>query len=522
MEHRSGAEQVVSQVAAPAPEGARGTDARPQARQKSILAFLVGPALFTIALLLPIPEGVPPVGMRSLGIFLWVMSWWIAEPIPLPATSFLGMALLVLCGVFPLETAFSYWANWVNIFLIGAFIIGQAVNLHGLNRRFAYWIVCRKFVGSSSSRLLFSLLSACVLLSAVSSNIVCTVVFISIALGVIKSLEINPRSRYATALLIGVPWAASIGGAATPVGAATQIYAIGLLRELDYRVGFLPWMMFGVPMMLVCTVAMFLVIWLVFRPEFQEVRVSSGFARQGLEEMGPIRRAEKISAAVLLAAWVLWMLPDLTVYVLGQSHPVASWLQSRLSWAVVGLLAALSLFLIPVDWKERKFAMTWGDAVKGVEWGVLALVAGALAIGSAVSDPKVGLGNFFAKGFEFFSASGGSPMLLIPLSIFLVGLLTNFISNFATLSAVLPVMLAIATSPGSGINPVALTLTLGVTSSWAFALPSATPTNAIAFASGHVHTSDMFKGGIVLAMLCTTATAFMAYHLINWIFPWPG
>ena len=491
-------------------------------RKKTLLHFLPGPALFVLALLIPPPEGVTEIGMRSLAIFLWVMAWWIAEPVPLATTAFLALGLLVLCGVFPLERAFGFWAHWVNLFLIGACIIGQAMNIHGLNKRFAYWIMSRRMIGNSPWRLMMALLWGCALLSAIASNTVCTILFTSIALSFIRNFNIAPRSRYSVALLVGVPWAASIGGTATPVGAASHLYSLGLLRDLDFHVRFLPWMMFGVPMMLIAMAAMMLVIRLIFRPEFEKVQISSSFAREQLLRLGPLRRGEKISAAVLLTALSLWMLPDLVHFLMEPSHPLALWVQDRLSWAVVALLAAMSLFVIPVDWKEKRFAMTWDEAVKGVQWGVLAIVAGALAIGTALSSTEVGLGQLFIKGIGLLSESGGTTTALVVTSLVFMGLLTNGVSNFASMSIVIPIMLALAVVPGSGLNPVALTLCLGLTASWAFALPSATPLNAIAFSSGIVRTSDMFRGGIVLALLCTLANIFIAYPLLNWIFSVPG
>ncbi|MCZ6489828.1 MAG: SLC13 family permease [Acidobacteria bacterium] len=491
---------------------------KPLERKKSLAGFLLGPALFAVALLLPPPEGVTEIGMRSLGVFLWVMAWWVAEPIPLPATAFLSLVLLILCGVFPLERAFGFWAHWVNLFLIGACIIGQAMNIHGVNKRFAYWIMSLRVIGNSSWRLMLALLWACALLSAIASNTVCTILFTSIALSFIRNFNIAPRSRYSVALLVCVPWAASIGGTATPVGAAGHLYSLGLLREMDFHVGFLPWMMFGVPMMLIAMAAMMLVIRLVFRPEFEKIQVSSSFAREELRKLGPVRRGEKISVAVLLAALALWMLPDLVYFLVEPSHPAAQWVQNRLSWAVVALLAAMSLFIIPVNWKERRFAMTWDEAVKGIHWGVLAIVAGALAIGTALSSTEVGLGQLFVKGIGLLSEYGGTTTVLVAASIVFLGLLTNGVSNFASMSIVIPIMLPLAAAPGSGLNPVALTLCLGLTASWAFALPSATPLNAIAFSSGIVRTSDMFRGGIVLAVLCTLASILIAYPLLNWIF----
>ncbi len=506
-------------IAVESPAGAaRGSSAAPSGSWTLAFAFAIGPALFLAAtLLLTPPEGVTEVGMRSLGIFLWILTWWILEPIPLPASSMLAMVLLALTGVFTPEVAFGYWAHWVNIFLIGAFIIGRAMEIHGLSERFAYWMASLPIIGSSSWRLMLVLLTAAALLSSLTSNIVTAVIFTSVALGLIKSLEIDPRSRYAATLMICIPWATSIGGVALPSGAATQLYTIGLLDTLDYRLGFLPWLSFGVPMVIFGMLAMFLVIRLVYRPEFDRIQIPMSVARARLARLGPITRGEWAAAAVMALALTLWMLPDAAPLIGGAT---GQWLETRLPWEVAAIGAALVLFAIPIDVRQRRFVMTWGEAARGIEWGVLAIVAGALAMGSALSSTDVGLGNFFSRAVAGLSQAGGAAGLIFG-SIILIMLMTNFTSNFAAMSLVMPIALSFGAQPGSGINPVALLLCLSMGASWAFALPASTPVNAIAYTSGFVRTSTMFKGGIVLAVLCSLVTYFVIYPIANWAFPWP-
>lgn len=505
-------------VITPAARAAGAAAAVPTGPWQLALAFASGPLLFFVAtVLLSPPEGVTAIGMRSLGIFLWIMAWWIVEPIPLPASSLLAMVLLVLAGVLTPEAAFAYWANWVNIFLIGAFIIGHAMDVHGLSERFAYWMASRPLIGTSSWRLMVVLLTGATLLSILTSNAVTAVIFTSLALGLIKGLNIDPQSRYSSALLICIPWATSIGGVAIPFGAATQLYTVGLLDTLDYRLALLPWLSFGIPMVIFGLVMMFLVIRLVYRPEFDRIQISTSLAQTGLARRGPITRAEWSAAAVMVLALALWMIPDVAPLIGGAA---GQWLEARVPWQVAAIGAAVVLFAIPINVRERKFVMTWSEAARGVQWGVLAIVAGALAMGSALSSPDVGLGKFFSRGVTEVSQVGGASALIFG-SIMLISFMTNFMSNFAAMSLVMPIALSFATQPGSGINPVALLLCLGMGASWAFALPASTPINAIAYSSGFVRTSTMFKGGIVLAALCALITYFVIYPMANWAFPWP-
>jgi sodium-dependent dicarboxylate transporter 2/3/5 len=238
--------------------------------------------------------------------------------------------------------------------------------------------------------------------------------------------------------------------------------------------------------------------------------------------MGPMQRGEKIAGGALLAALVLWSLPDtLPLFLPGQqTHPASVWVRTHLDWSVTSILVATSLFLIPVDWPNRKFTMTWDEAVKGIEWGTLALIGSALALASAIASKQVGLGEFFAQSLGSMGGPGRSQLWLVFGIVAFTIVAGSFISNVATVSMVGALMVAIA--PAVGINPIALLVTVGVASSMDFSLPVGNPPNAIVFASGRVRVGTMIKGGVVLSLLCILLVTFVAFPLANWIFPWPG
>src|SRR5262244_2149649 len=125
-------------------------------KRKRFLGLWLGPFLMVVAVLVPPLHRVTPVGMRTLGIFLWTVTWWVCEPIPIPATSLASLAMLVLCGVLSVEGAFSTWSNWICIFLLGACVIGHAMSTHGLTRRIAYSMASSRFVGSDPWRLMLA------------------------------------------------------------------------------------------------------------------------------------------------------------------------------------------------------------------------------------------------------------------------------------------------------------------------------------------------------------------------------
>ena len=491
-------------------------------KTKRLIGLFLGPGVFVLMLFAPRLPHVTDLGMRTLGVFLWTISWWVTEAIPIPAASLFGMAMLVACGVATVEGAFGPWANWVNIFLIGGCIIGHAMNRHGLTQRIAYWLISTRAASASPYALLMVFAIAQLVLSSVLSHVVTTVVFVSIALGLVDTLKLPAGSRYSEALFLVIAWASAFG-ILTPIGTPPNMITIGFVRSsFDYRIGWASWFLACLPVALVGILAIYLVTKFVLRPEIPQWNVTPELIRAELRKMGPMKRGEKIAGGALFAALVLWSLPDtLPLFLPGQqTHPASVWVRAHLDWSVTSILVASSLFLIPVDWPRRKFAMSWEEAVKGIEWGTLALIGSALSLAGAIASKEVGLGEFFAQSLGSIGGPGRSQTLLVFGTVAFTIIAGSFISNVATVSMV--GALTVSVAPAVGVNPVALMVAVGVASSMDFSLPVGNPANAIVFASGQVKVATMVKGGVVLSLLCILLITFVAFPLANWMFPWPG
>jgi sodium-dependent dicarboxylate transporter 2/3/5 len=489
-------------------------------KRRRVTGLIAGPVLFALTAFAPPLTGVTPVGMRTLGIFLWTVTWWICEPIPIPATSLLAMALLALCGILSVEAAFSTWSNWILIFLIGAFIIGHAMNVHGLTRRIAYRMAALPIVGGSPWRLLLLFGVGAALLSSVMSHVVMTMVFLSIALGLAESLKLERGSRYAEALFLSIAWGANLG-IGTPVGAPTNLIAIGMAASLGYRVGFLQWMLVAVPVLILSLTAMFLVIRYVLKPEMPDWRMRPGFLQEELKSLGPLTRAEKIAGGAFLMAFFFWMLPDLLPLVLqgGRQHPLSAWVSRHLDWSVTAIVVAASLFVIPLDWKNHRFTMTWDEAVRGVDWGVLSLIAAALVLGNTIAHRTLGLGQLLESSMSSVITSSGSQFLFVLVVIAFTVLVGSLVSNLAIVSLAGALVQAVA--PAAGVNPIALLVAVGIAANMDFALPIGTPPSAMVFASGYVRIRQMMRGGIVLTLFSIPLVALIGYYLADWVIPWP-
>lgn len=484
---------------------------RPPVGVRWWIGLFLGPALFALANIAPALPEVTPLGMRTLGTFLLVVTWWICETLPIPVSAFVGMALLVVVGVFPVDRAFSYWANWINIFLIGALVIGHATNIHGFNRRFAYYMLSLPFVAGRPWALLCTFWAATAALSAISSNVVCTIVFMSIGIGLLEALRVPREHPVGGVLMLGVAWAAGIGGIGTPVGSPPNLISIGLLDGAGYRVGFLEWSAVGLTTAAVSLVALFATMRWIARPDVSVLEVRHEFVRRQLDSLGPAGRAERLAVGALGAALVLWLVPDMSALWLGGGHPVTALLQSRFSWPVTAILVASALFAIPVDRTRGRFLMHWDEAVKGIDWATLALIAGALALGDAMASPTVGIGRFLSTQVATVLDPSAGWVMFVGGCVAATIVVTNFMSNNATVSMVTPIALSIANAPGSVVKPAALAVAIGMASSMAFALPAATPPVAIVYASGRVRIADMVRYGSVLALLATVLMTLVAY-----------
>ena len=489
-------------------------------RTKRLIGFFLGPLSFLLILFAPPLPQVTPVGMKSLAVFSWIILWWITEAIPIPATAFLALPLIAVCGIWPYQRAFSYWSHWVVMFTIGAFLIGHAMQLHGLTRRFGLALISSRLVGGSRWKLLVFYLIATAVASAFMSNVVTTVLFLSMGIGLLEILKIQPGSQYGMALFLGIAWVANIGGMLTPGGTPTNLIAIGLAdRLLDYRMGYLQWVLGALPFVVLQMAVMFAVLRYFLPREETNQELSTGSIREELRRMGPFSRGEKFAAGAIITAVTLWALPDLAPIWLTAAHPVSIWLRERLNWGVVAMLVGVSLFVMPLDWKQRKFVMTWSEAARNIEWGTAALVASALAVGEMIGDNEVGLGGFFSYSVSALGGADSSRYLFLLVTILITVVLTNLATTVAVISFMGPIALSVA--PGLGLNPIALTVIISFASTLGYAFPMANPPCAMVFASGHVRIVPMFLRGSLLALIGIILLSFVGYSLVDRIFPWP-
>ena len=436
---------------------------------------------------------------RLSAVVSLVVVWWVTEAIPIPATALVGAALTVVCGITNATDAFAPFASPTVFLFIGSFIIGQAVSTHQLDRRLAMSLLSVKWVRGSIGRIRIAIGLLCLAVSAWMSNTATTAMMLPVAVGVLTAAGVANRSgsrSYAIGFLLTIAYAASIGGIITPVGTPPNLITLGLLDKLaGVKINFLTWMLLMTPMALAMGAAMLVAGARLF-PTPTEGSSGASIYLQGTEHrLDAWTRGQRNCAFAFGVAVVLWVTPGaLAAFGLGDLSWVKT-LTSRLDEAVVAVVAASLLFVLPVNWRERQFTIGWSEASK-IDWGTILLFGGGLSLGRLMF--VTGLAEYIGRTIVAWSGVEtlwGVTAMAAALGI----LLTEITSNTAATNMLVPVVISIAQA--NGVSPVAPALAACLGASMAFMLPISTPPNAIVYGSGLVPITAMLRFGIVLDLL---------------------
>lgn len=481
------------------------------ARQK--LGLLLGPLLFLAMLLAPTPAGMSLVAQKMAAVALLMATWWMCESLPIPATSLLPIALFPLLGISSTQQAAAPYANHLIFLFMGGFIIALAMQRWGLHRRIAMNIV--RAVGFSPGRLIFGFMAATAVLSAFVSNTATAVMMMPIGLAIINHvveegkkegldarIDFSPENfAFGLNLMLGIAYAASIGGVATLIGTPPNTVLAGYLQKTyGYEITFARWLLVGVPLVLVLLPLCWLWLTRVANPmKLEKVPGGRDLIDAELREMGAMHPGERWTALVFGLTALAWIFRKQ----LGVLFPEPKLVTD----AAIGMSGALLLFLLPVNLKRNQFVMDWHWAAK-LPWGVLILFGGGLALAGGFKTTR--LADWI--GSQVGLLQNAPTLLLVVAVTTLIIFLTELTSNTATAAMVMPILSAVAI--GLGQNPLLLVVPAAIAASCAFMLPVATPPNAIVFGSGYVTIPQMVKSGFGLNIIGIVLTTALTYALV--------
>lgn len=480
-------------------------------RQK--IGLVLGPLLFALMLVVPTPPGMEPGAQKMAAIALLMATWWMCESIPIPATSLLPIALFPLLGIMHTKKATAPYASHLIFLFMGGFIIALAMQRWNLHRRIAMNIV--KAVGFSPGRLIFGFMASTAVLSAFVSNTATTVMMMPIGLAIIQhvitegkkegldqEIDFSPENfAFGLNLMLGIAYAASIGGIATLIGTPPNTVLAGYLQKAyGYEITFAGWMKVGVPLVAVMLPVCWLWLTRVANPmKLKRVPGGRALIDAELREMGSMSAGERWTALVFLLTALGWIFRKQLGFLFPEPKLITD--------AAIAMIGAISLFLIPINLKRNEFVMNWHWATK-MPWGVLLLFGGGLAMASGFKATR--LADWI--GSQVGLLNGAPVLVLVVATATLIIFLTELTSNTATTAMVMPILSAVAI--GLGQNPLLLLVPAAIAASCAFMLPVATPPNAIVFGSGYVSIPKMARSGFGLNIIGVVVTVVITYVLV--------
>ncbi len=447
-----------------------------------------GPIVALLAGYLMHGAGFPTDAAVTLGITALCVVWWVFEPIPIPATSLVPLALLPLAGVLTARDIAGAYGHSLILLLLGGFILSTALERNGAHRRIALSMV-RAFGGTSSRRLVFGFMAASAALSMWISNTATTLMLLPVALAVLEKSE-DPK--LARPLLLGVAYAASVGGIGTPIGTPPNIIFMGVYeQQVGERITFAGWMAWAVPVVLVFLPIIGLYL----------TRALRHRGAVAVPEVGPWQPGEVRVLAVFAATALLWIT---------RLEPFGGWTGmlgiTGSEDYMVAFVAVVALFLIPDGRGER--LLDWETATR-IPWGMLILFGAGIAIAAAFSES--GLSQTIG---HVLSGLASLPVLVIMLSICLVvTFLTETTSNTATTTLLMPILAAGAL--GAGMDPKLFMVPAAMSASCAFMLPVATAPNVIMYSTGRFSIEEMAREGLALNFFGAVIIAVLNYLLVR-------
>ncbi|MFL0446168.1 SLC13 family permease [Corynebacterium xerosis] len=484
----------------------------------------------------------------TAAIAVLMAAWWMSEAIPISVTALLPLVLFPALEIAEIgDFSGQYTAPTIFLFM-GGFLLALGMQRWNLHRRVALWVLVA--MGSSPKMLVLGFMIATGFLSMWVSNTATAVMMLPIGVSVLSlivgmlrdeakagkagsssseelsdgaaemldadsdaaaaddadgekgyehSTDVEPKSNFGIALMLGIAYAASIGSLGTIIGTPPNAMLAAYMAEQGVNIGFGQWMLVGVPVaVILMAAAWFLLTNVLFKPEIDHIPGGRDLMRQELRKLGPMSAGETRVLAVFVIAALSW------VFV-----PVF-WPETMIADAVIAMAVGIAMFLIPGGPDGVKL-MRWEDALE-LPWGVLLLFGGGLALSTQFTES--GLSDWIG---EQLSGLGFLPLVLLVVVVALVVLvLTEFTSNTATAATFLPLVGAMAI--GLGMDQMLLAVPVALAATSAFMMPVATPPNAIAYGSGYVSMGNMVRAGIWLNIVALVVISAASMTLLGWVF----
>ena len=444
-----------------------------------------------------------PAGQQQLNsmaaVAVLMAVWWLTEAVPMAVTALMPLVYFPTLGIMPAKAIAAEYGHPVIFLFLGGFLIALAVEESGLHRRVALWIV--SIMGDQPRRVVFGFMLGTAVLSMWISNTATVMLMLPIAVSVLAQSDAqggdpNEQRKFNVALLLGIAYAASIGGMGTLIGTPPNV-AFRAIYGNEFpvhdaatpEISFFRWMLMALPFALIfLVVAWWLLTRVIFRLPDGSLLGGRDVIGEQRRELGPVSKAEFRTAVVFVITALLWVFREpLTGTGLYRGGYVKD--------GTVAMLMAVMCFIIPSGSKPNAALLEW-QSVRRVPWGLLILFGGGLALarGMEYTGLDVYLGQRLAVTLRSLPDVGKMAVTALGMTS-----LTELTSNTASVNMISPVLARSAQD--LQVPPLMLMLPATLAASCAFMLPVATPPNAIVYGSGRLRIYDMIKAGLWLNLI---------------------
>ncbi|XP_021831671.1 tonoplast dicarboxylate transporter-like isoform X1 [Prunus avium] len=481
---------------------------------KSILTsnnfnILLGPLLSTIICLHVNLDGSLTTSRNMLAVLAWIFAWWLTEAVPMPITSMSPLFLFPLFGIASADDVAHSYMNDVIALVLGSFILALAVEHYNIHKRLALNITL-VFCGDplNPPLLLLGICGTAAFVSMWMHNVATAVMMMPVATGILRRFPTGPNQsvvvgKFCRAVVLGVLYSITIGGMSTLTGTGVNLILVGMWQSYFPEaapVTFSTWFLFAFPSALLMFLALWALLCCLYCSRSSGQALSVYFDKAHLKEelemlgsvdaarAGPMAYAEKMVLALFSMLIVLWMTRSIT-------EDIPGWgvlFKGLAGDGTVSVMIATLLFIVPSKKQKGQKLMDW-DKCKKLPWNIILLLGAGLAIADGVRSS--GLADILSESLDFLEAV---PYLAMTPAVCLISsTITELItSNNATATLIVPLLIQIAKT--THVHPLLLMIPGGIGAQFAFLFPTATPSNTVGFATGHIEIQDMIKIGLPL------------------------
>lgn len=458
-------------------------------KSKGIIPMVVGLMIILISTLLPPIGGISPQGWRALAILIFAIIFWASEVVEPAITGVALLVLLPMLGVLPYDEVFVGMGTVMIWRLVGIFMVTEAIQKVGLDKRIAYKVLMLA-QGNVKKSLFLIVLMSYFFVFVVPGALSRTILLATISLGILKAVNITPPSNVGKFLFIAIPVIGLISSSSVIVGASVDIYAVTLFDALlGFKWTYFPWMIINMPIGLITTFIIYFLLLRLFPPEISELPGGKAFIQKELKQLGAMDKQEKIVMILFVFLLFLWFAD------LSEKFPAE-------------LFMALILFFPGIH------ILDWKESVKNVNWDIIILFGASTAL--AVGLQKSNVVSWMAEAALQGLGSLGPVGLALAVAVITALIRLGMSSMTAVVATLLPLVIIIANK--LGINPIWLGMVCVISSSMAFFIPSQSPNTLITYAYGYYSARDLLRVALWLAPIFICVSLAVAY----WYWPLVG